>query len=79
MYWKEYADALRKRDREAALTMIEKNTETMLLRSINAKDEHFLNEAFDTIGQFNSSCGNTLFKGAYKFVASLLVMVFMNS
>jgi hypothetical protein len=41
--------------REAVLTMIERNTKTMLLQSINAKAEHFPNEAFDAIRQFNLS------------------------
>jgi hypothetical protein len=59
--------------------MIERNAMTMLLLSINAKGEPFRNEAFDTIGQFNSSYGDTLFKVTCKLVASLLVMMPMNS
>jgi hypothetical protein len=35
----------------------ERNAMTILLLSINAKGEPFINEAFDTIGQFNSSYG----------------------
>jgi hypothetical protein len=42
--------------------------------SINAKDEHFPNEAFDTIRQFNLSYSDTLFKVTCKPVASLLVI-----
>jgi hypothetical protein len=53
--------------------MIERNTKTMLLLlSINAKGEHFPNEAFDTIRQFNLSYGATLSKVTCKLVASLL-------
>jgi hypothetical protein len=39
--------------REAVLTMIEINTMTMLLQSINAKGEHFPNEGIDTYDSFN--------------------------
>ena len=53
--------------------MIERNTKTiLLLLSINAKDEHFPNEDFDTIGQFNLSYGDTFSKVTCKPVASLL-------
>jgi hypothetical protein len=66
-------------EREAVLTMIERNTMTMLLQSINAKAEHFPNEAIDAIRQFNSSWDITLFKVTNKLDASLLVMMLMNS